>query len=383
MKVANLIEEGRWAGPQKRITMVAHALKQHDVNTVVLLPEQESVKFTEQLDVHAVEYIKLPLHRLGKGWTVLLVYALTFLLDIFRLWRVLRKNNFHLLHVSGGAWQIKGPIAGKLAGVPVIWHLNDTQMPKILVFLFKFLGRLANCFFVAARRVEEYYIENTQLSVIPVHLVPAPILLKQSQIKDSEFLDLDEFQKPVIISVANINPIKGFEMLIDTAERLKNDGLKFSVIIVGPVYDSQKHYFDYLKNLINEKNLNGFVFFVGSKSNIPQYLASSDIYVCSSVAEASPMAVWEAMGAGCAIVSTDVGDVAEHIVNGKSGFIVNVGDVTAMADAILKLIGNKALRDVFSKKVLQIAEKEFDIAVVAGNTYHGYVSTIQMDAVIE
>lgn len=319
----------------------------------------------------------MPLHRLGRGWKTILVYASTFVFDIYQLRRELRHGGYDLLHVSGGAWQFKGPIAGRLAGVPVVWHLNDTQMPRLLVALFKWLGKLADGFFVAAKRVQIYYIDGTSLGKIPAYSVPAPVVTsdyKRNSTITDESINVNAY--PRIVTVANINPIKGLQTLIEASAVLKERLDNFSVSIVGALHLNQKNYHTMLNELISRYDLEENVFFVGEREHVQGVLKSADIYVCSSVAEASPMAVWEAMSMGCAIVSTDVGDVAEYIKNGENGFVVPVGDAEEMADAICTLAEDEVLRREFGKKAREVACQELDVSVIAEKTARGYAAVV-------
>jgi len=373
LKAANLIEEGRWGGPQKRITLVATALNDHAIETTVLLPWRDSERFRQALDSAGVAWKALPLHRLGRDWYTLLSYGLTFVLDIYHLWRELRTGGYDLIHVSGGAWQIKGPIAGRLAGVPVIWHLNDTQMPRALVTQFKYLGRLADGFFIAANRVKKYYIDGTALEKVPAYSIPAPVVTRDYSYQAAN-VDNSICSKnfPRIVTVSNISPIKGLQTLIEASALLKGRLENFSVSIVGVLHSNQKKYFSELTELCKKYGLDNNILFEGERQHVQGVLKCADIYVCCSVAEASPMAVWEAMSMGCAIVSTDVGDVAEYIQNGVNGFVVPVGDAQAMADTILKLAGDEALRLDFGKKAREVACRELDLSVIAERTAKGY-----------
>lgn len=373
MRVLNLIEEGRWGGPQKRIALVSDALKDSGVETTVLLPLRESERFQVVLNKVAVCSKAIPLHRLGQGWRTLLVYSLTFPIDIYRIWRELRAGGYSLLHVSGGAWQFKGPIAGWLAGVPVVWHLNDTQMPRVLVTLFRRLGRLADGFFLAARRVKSYYIDGTSLETIPAYSMPAPVITGDYAREDTQ-PDESIWEKtfPRIVTVSNVNPIKGLGTLIESGSILKDRLDNFSISIVGSIFSTQAAYYSELNRLVAEHDLSSKVFFAGERQDVRGALRAADIYVCSSVAEASPMAVWEAMSMGCAIVSTDVGDVSEYITDGINGFIVPVGDAKAMADAICVLAEDESLRHEFGKKAREVAVRELDLAVIAKKTADAY-----------
>ena len=78
--------------------------------------------------------------------------------------------------------------------------------------------------------------------------------------------------------------------------------------------------------------------------DVPSFLRAADICVFTSVSEASPSTVWEAMSMGRAVVTTDVGSVSQYIRDGKSGFVVPIRDVKALAQRVELLLGNPALR---------------------------------------
>lgn len=377
MRVANIIEEGRWGGPQKRITLVAAALKEYKVETTVLLPMLNSDRFQQTLNNAGVEWKSLPLHRLGSGWRTLFLYASTFVIDIYRLWRELRNGGYDLLHVSGGAWQFKGPIAGRLAGVPVVWHLNDTQMPRVLVILFNLLSPLADAFIVTANRVRNYYLNKKKFEDELIFSLQAPVDVHKY---NREHVQLNGLLNTVrgirVVAVANVSPVKGLDTLVAAISKLKKRINDSNLFIVGTTHDTQKKYYAALIKQAEALSVKPNIRFLGFQEDIPGLLATCDVFVCSSLAESGPMSVWEAMSMGCAIVSTDVGDVAEYIKDGESGFIVPVGNAQAMADAIYKLASNEALRHEFGRKARETACRALDVSIIAKKTAEGYSAVV-------
>jgi glycosyltransferase involved in cell wall biosynthesis len=85
------------------------------------------------------------------------------------------------------------------------------------------------------------------------------------------------------------------------------------------------------------------VHFTGWRSDA-EYLASAfDIYVCPSIIEGMSNSLLEAMARSLPVVATAVGGNVENVVEGKTGFLVPPNDPESMADAILRLLTNRAM----------------------------------------
>jgi glycosyltransferase involved in cell wall biosynthesis len=142
-------------------------------------------------------------------------------------------------------------------------------------------------------------------------------------------------------SLSTLTTQKGIEVLIDAVERLNNKHPdKFSVVIVGDGPLKEK-----LTGLCSSKNLDGVITFPGwvEDANI-NMLPKFDVFVQSSKWEAMSVVILEAMSAGKPIVATNVGE--NHIVleNEKSAIIVSPNDPQGLADAMERVLDDKALR---------------------------------------
>ena len=173
ISVANIIEESRYGGPQARIVSISHAISDK-VMTTVVLPKRDSNRFSKELDGFKIPYKTFSLSRVSKQPSVLLRYFIFSFIEIVKLTLYFRREKFDIIHVSGGSWQFKGVIAGKLAGVKVIWHLNDTYAPKAIRILFYFISRFSDAFIYASLRSKEYY-ESLTNKEIPSYIIPAPV----------------------------------------------------------------------------------------------------------------------------------------------------------------------------------------------------------------
>lgn len=376
IRVANIIEEGRLGGPQVRIAEVAKKLKSTGVETTVIYPFIGSKRFKKRLDNYQIKSIQLPLNRLTRDHKAFMKYIFYFCHELILLFLLFKREKFDLIHVSGGAWQFKGVIAGKLAGRKVIWHLNDTKMPFLLRGFSKFLSIwFADGLIVAGKRVRNYYVESLGINGKPVYEIHAPV--------DTSYFnpEIGGNEKKVlnstginIVSVGNINPTKGYENLIKVAAQLKNIK-KCSFYVIGPHLDTQKKYSEKLFKLKNGLGVENF-FFYGACDKVRSILIETDIYVCTSESEASPLSVWEAMSMGKPVVSTDVGDVPYILKQGESGFITPCGAVSQLAEKIEILIKNLELRHKFGKRGRQAVIMYLDLCKISELHKVAYLKTI-------
>jgi glycosyltransferase involved in cell wall biosynthesis len=391
IRVANIIEDGRIAGPQIRIAEVAkrmnqggnsHGKKQEykscKITTIVIFPYKDGKEFKKCLEKNGVSFIQLPLQRLTKVKTFLLKYLLFFAYEIWLLYRVFRKYKFDIVHVSGGSWQYKGLIAGHLAGCKVLWHFNDTKMPGVFrAFSRIFADIFADGFIVSGKKVRKYYLGGLKIpKEKPVFEIQSPVDCSFFKPRGNGFdQKIISYNGVSIISVGNINPLKGFEYFLYMAKELN---IKYSFLnywVVGPCFKSQKKYFGKIEKIKNELELDRF-FFYGNCKDVRSVLESADIYLCCSITEASPLSVWEAMAMGKPVVATDVGDIANFVKDGYNGFIVPVSDFKAMAEKIAILIDDSNLRKIFGTRARETALRYLDVKRAEQEHYKAYTQIL-------
>ena len=343
IKVANIIEEGKFGGPQMRMVMVSKAI-QDQIDTTIIMPYQNSEKFREQCDINGVKYHLMSISRITKEWREALRYVFFSVFEIVNIYRFLKRGGFDLIHVSGGSWQFKGVLAGKLAGVKILWHMNDTQIPFLLKRLALLLAPLADGFIFASNRSKEYYNELLA-GKGKAFTIPAPVdttlfnpNLVVSNLTGELYSKLHN--KTIVITVANINPIKGLDCFLRTAAEANKVSSEVYFIVIGEVYERQAGLFKELTLLAKELSVEN-VAFLGGRSDVKELLKMSDIYLCTSLAESSPISVWEAMAMGKPIVSTNVGDIPIYVTEGVNGYVVDVNDHAALSERILRYVFNK------------------------------------------
>ncbi|MEW5894175.1 MAG: glycosyltransferase family 4 protein [Candidatus Omnitrophota bacterium] len=128
---------------------------------------------------------------------------------------------------------------------------------------------------------------------------------------------------------------------------------------------------EFYKNLARELDINRKVFFLGAKSNeeVFSYYACCDIFVISSKFEGRPTVLTEATLSKKPIVATRFTGTQDLIIDGKTGYVVDIGDYKSFADRVLKLLNDpmkiKEFGEAAFANTSKIIEKINDISVFA------------------
>jgi len=160
---------------------------------------------------------------------------------------------------------------------------------------------------------------------------------------------------PRLIAVGRLKAPKDFLTLIRAFAALPEES--FEALIVGDGPDRAV-----LEAEIGRLGLDGRVRLAGERSDVPALLADSDVFVLSSRSEGLPVSVLEAMAAELPVVASDVGGLAELVVDGETGILVPPGDAPALAAALGRLIEDRALRRALGAGGRARAEARFDLA---------------------
>lgn len=138
--------------------------------------------------------------------------------------------------------------------------------------------------------------------------------------------------------VARLDPLKNLHGFIRAAKIVceARDDVTFHIAGEGPMRPE-------LEELIRQLGLKERVYLLGEVSDVASFLAELDVAVSSSDSEGLPNAVIEYMAAGRAIVATAVGGTLELLRHESEGLLVQPGDASGLADAVMRLLKDRAL----------------------------------------
>jgi glycosyltransferase involved in cell wall biosynthesis len=97
----------------------------------------------------------------------------------------------------------------------------------------------------------------------------------------------------------------------------------------------------------------------GARDDVPELLASFDVYAQPSLFEGLCVAVLEAQAAGVPVVATPVGGMRDTVVHEKTGIVVPVGDARALAAAIERLLDDQELASRLANEAAQRVRERY------------------------
>jgi glycosyltransferase involved in cell wall biosynthesis len=116
-----------------------------------------------------------------------------------------------------------------------------------------------------------------------------------------------------------------------------------------------------LEALTAELGATDRVTFWGQRMDTAQFFSSADVFAMSSISEGLPMSLLQSMSLGTPALLTDVDGMGEVLRLTGGGLLVPVGDAAAMAEAIVKLATDDALRTELSRKALEAYQTRFTL----------------------
>ena len=177
-----------------------------------------------------------------------------------------------------------------------------------------------------------------------------------------------------IVNVARFIPFKGQDVLIDALRICRDRGLRLRCTFVGTI--AEQPFYDRLQAMVAERGLVDNVVFAHDRSDIETFFADADAFVLSSRDEGFGIALVEAMAAGLPAIAPRVGGAAEIVTDDVSGLHFVAGDPVDLAEKIMRLAGDRALRKSLSTQGRARAAV-YDIRTMAGALRQLYLRLIR------
>lgn len=260
--------------------------------------------------------------------------------SILKVYRLLRREKFDLVYGNNpSGYSRRAILAAWLAHVPFIWHFRGVKWHwgwRKGIFL-RLVNRVVAVSESCAQSLDRFYPAEK------IHVIYNGVDLPAFDVDRSgghQYL-ADQLGLPVdaqfLINVSHVMPRKGQEDAVAVMKRLVQENPNVHLVVAGSL-DRDPAYTQLILALIRKENLEKHVHLLGMRDDIPQLLASADIFLHTAKVDAHPRAVIEAMAVGLPVVGFAVDGVAETVEDSVTGCLVPPGDIEKMAVTIQDLL---------------------------------------------
>ncbi len=280
----------------------------------------------------------------------------------FALWRLIRKHRVHIVHNNNELYSQPGTmLSAALAGVPCVCTLRATRaLTRREQFWVPFIRR----FFAVSEATRETYV-RTGIPEGRIETALDGIDLDRFHVNGllgglTPGLELDPASLTVGL-VGRLIPEKGIEEFLRAARVIVDRFPRVQFVLVGGDPTPEGRHMAAWQALADQLRLGAHVQFTGWRADIPALTAQFDVAAqASKYWEGWAMSVLEAMACGKPVVATRIGGVPEVVEHGVTGLLVEPGDVVGLAEAVVSLLQDPALRRRLGEAGRRRAEERFD-----------------------
>lgn len=292
-----------------------------------------------------------------------------------QLYRVMRRERFTIVHTHTPKAGFLGQLAARAAGVPIVintvhgFYFQGRTSPfwrRFYITLEKMAAHCSDLVLSQSREDVQTAIREGICHPEKIKFLGNGIDLRRFDRSRLEPEVLEARARelglprgaPVVGFVGRLVREKGVLELLQAARLVRRDVPNVRFLIVGPL-DREKP--DALTPAVaHQYGVAEICVFTGRRHDMPELLALMDVFVLPSHREGLPRSPMEASAMGVPCVVTDVRGCREVVEHGRNGLVVPVGDVQALAGAMVELLAHHDKARLMGQAGLQMAREQFD-----------------------
>jgi L-malate glycosyltransferase len=299
--------------------------------------------------------------------------------QMFRLAMFLARCRFQVVHTHDLYANVLGIPAAAMARVPVIissqrdlGHL-DFYQGKRRMWLRR-LQKLSTAVLTNSRAVRDAVLAEECLDPEKIRVIHNGVDLERfgQRSPDRAWLLPGASQEKWIILVGNMHhDVKGHAVLVGAAASVVREFPAVRFLLAGDG-ERRKSLEEHIARIGLEKHF----LFLGRRTDVPRILSCCDLAVLPSHAEGLPNALLEYLAAGLPTVASRVGGNLEIIQHGKTGLLVPPEDSSALAGAILQMLGDPGLAAELGRNGRACVSAEFNFQRMIEKTDRMYTELL-------
>ncbi len=279
---------------------------------------------------------------------------LSFPLRLFKIYKFFKNQQFDIIHSWHWSSDFSEPLAAKLAGIPYVytkkamgwgnkaWRWRSKLSTKIIAInedmMLQFFSKMKDKTIQIPLGVAIGYFHPLKKT----YITPEGLKLNETDF--------------VIITVANLVPVKGIEVLLKAVQQMQDQSIK--VFIVG---NDTSDYAKRLKSNFNDNN----ILFLGKQLDVRPYLSNADVFVIPTLdegrKEGMPIAPLEAMASKRIVIGSRVSGIKD-ILKTFPDWLFTPSDINGLVSRIMKCMQMTTVeRETIANNMRAYVEQELSI----------------------
>lgn len=178
-------------------------------------------------------------------------------------------------------------------------------------------------------------------------------------------------KEKIIIHVSNFRAVKRVTDVVRAFAKI-TERIPAKLLLVGDGPEITN-----VCNLVRELNLREQVLFLGKQDNLEELYSMSDLMLLLSQKESFGLVALEAMACGVPCIGTNVGGIPEVILNGETGFICELGDISDIANKAIYILTDDTLHKYFSNRSVNVVKERFNGELIVKQYEDLYLNLIR------
>lgn len=283
---------------------------------------------------------------------------------IIKVRKFIVRNNIDLIHTqySKDLWTISPALLLINKPIPLVFtkQLGSFVIKKDL--LHKLIYKRVDAAIAISSIIKKNLLETTTIPKEKIHLIHNAIDLEKfnpqlfNKLTIRKNLNIEE-DKIVFTHISRLSPGKGQDIVLKALNEIKEEIQDSIFLFVGSAQSDEKDYELNLLKLVDEFNLNSIVRFLGFRTDIPEILSITDVFLFPSFGEAFGISLVEAMAMGIPSIVCRADGVLDILIENETSLTFERNDYKSLANLILKMSNDKNLRESLGKKSLNRAQE--------------------------
>jgi len=298
------------------------------------------------------------------------------------LYRIVRKERPHVLHVSSSKAGGLGVVVGRLLRVPSVVFtshgLTHDEMwrpywQRVLILFFTWLTALLSTKTILVSRDNYDRVRRMpcirKKAVLIHNGIAAPLLIDRNEARETLAPHVGEAEV-CVGSIAEYHPNKNLETLIQALKLVHMDGHKVHLILIGEGDERQA-----LREAAMLSGVDEYVHLIGFVEDAPRYLQALDMFILPSKKEGLPYVLLEAGYASLPTIASNLPGNKDIIEHECSGLLVPPSKA-GLAQAILQLLDDPEKMQRYGSALHQHVTTEFSVSHMTAQTVAVYSASV-------